>query len=599
MDNVIRAVLITALFLAHMRAWAVNEKGEWPWNEKLHGWHDRAIAEELGAGWFLNVGPTGLRARITHEHPQFLTIKYVFKGSPAHGLIKIGDIIVGANGARLTVPHTFGRRLKEGVGWNGPMVDVAKHIEDSQGKDGKLDLIIWPDGAQKAEKIVTLKIPAIGRFSPTWPFACKRSDKLMVELCDFLAAEHQRAGKFESQVQTHTAAMLALLASGSNKYDPLIKKVMSGYAAKRYDPNQEPGFATWGWAYDSILMAEYYLLTKDKSLMPAIESLSRALALGQTPDSGGYSHKPFPAIQQRIAAGGPKGYGDMAMPGGLAMLGMSLLKEAGLPYPEAARERLHQAYLCSMAPNGSVDYGFKDWDHAVIELQEVKDSTIGSPLGIGYRCDAGMKDVGKYTIIWPTTSDPRYRPTDWLSKEADTNQVYDMGGNKRLVIRTMVMPEPTVPYKHNGKPCDHFGRTGVGALAHHIGNAGDKSWGFVSEFLATGAARSADNLLSGHASTHIHVLWGSLGAALASEQEVRDYLDGIRWWFIMAQAHDGGFVVMPGRDYASTDHVYGTRNLPTACAALILSLKEKRLQITGAPRVLNSPKPKSGQKPSK
>jgi hypothetical protein len=61
-------------------------------------------------------------------------------------------------------------------------------------------------------------------------------------------------------------------------------------------------------------------------------------------------------------------------------------------------------------------------------------------------------------------------------------------------------------------------------------------------------------------------------------------MDGIKWWFIMAQAHDGGFVVMPGRDYASTDHVYATRNFPSACAALILSVKEKRLQITGAAR---------------
>lgn len=90
-------------------AFAVNEKGEWPWNEKLHGWHDREVAEALGTGWFLNVGPTGLRARITHEHPQYLTIKYVFKKSPAAGLIEINDIIVGANGKKLTVAHTFGR----------------------------------------------------------------------------------------------------------------------------------------------------------------------------------------------------------------------------------------------------------------------------------------------------------------------------------------------------------------------------------------------------------------------------------------------------------------------------------------------------------
>ena len=249
-----------------------------------------------------------------------------------------------------------------------------------------------------------------------------------------------------------------------------------------------------------------------------------------------------------------------------------------------------------MQPNGYVDYGFKDWDHAVIELLDAKSALIGSPLGIGYLCSSGMKNIGKYNIEGPTKKDPRYKPTDWLEKETDTNHVYDMGGKKRLVIRTMLTPEPTAPYKHNGKSCDHFGRTGVGALAHVIGSGGNNSWNYVSEFLATGAAKSPDELLSGHASTHIHVLWGSLGAALASEKDFREYLDGIKWWMIMAQAHDGGYIVMPGRDYASTDHVYGTRNFPAACAALILSLKEKRLQITGAPRLLDKQKTGSGLK---
>lgn len=570
--------------LAHAPASAVNEKGDWPWNLKLNGWHDRAIAEDLGAGWFLNVGPTGLRARITHEHPEFLTIKYVFKKSPANGLIKIDDIVVGANGKRLTVAHTFGRGSRGRSTWEGPMVDMSKLIEDSQGKDGKLELIVWPAGNKSAEKTVTLQIPAIGRFSPTWPFNCPRSDKLMTDLCDFLADEYKRAGKFESQVQTHSAAVLALMAGGDKKHASLVRDIMSDYGKKRYDPNSEVGFPAWSYGYDGILMGEYYMLTKDRSLLPAIESLNNCLALGQTPDSGGFSHKPFPAIQQRIAAGGPKGYGDMAMPGGLTMLAMSLFKEAGLPYPEAARERIHQAYLCSMSPSGAIDYGFKDWDHATIELSKASGPPKNSPEGIGYLCAEGMKGIGEYKLTWPTKADPRYKPTDWVEKEAATNQVYDMGGAKRLIIRTMLTKEPTKPYQHDGNACDHFGRTGVGALANSIGSGGDKSWGFLADFLATGAAASSRGLLDGHASTHIHVLWGSLGAALAREKDFRKYLEGIRWWMIMAQAHDGGFVVLPGRDYASTDHVYGTRNFPTACAALILSLKEKRLQITGAPR---------------
>ncbi len=563
---------------------AVNEKGDWPWNLKLNGWHDRAVAEDLGTGWFLNVGPTGLRARITHEHPEYLTIKYVFKNSPADGLIKIDDIVVGANGKKLTVPHTFGRGSRGRGGWEGPMLDISKLIEDSQGKDGKLALTIWPGGNKSAEKVVTIQIPALGKFSPTWPFDCPRSDKLMLDLCDFLADEYKRAGKFESQVQTHSASVLALMASGDKKYDSLVKDIMSEYGKKRYDPNNEAGFPAWSYGYDGILMGEYYLLTKDRSLLPAIESLNHCLLLGQTPDSGGFSHKPFPAIQQRVAAGGPKGYGDMAMPGGLIMLGMSIFKEAGLPYATPAHERTYQSYLGSMNASGAVDYGFKDWDHAVIELEKPSGPPKNSPLGIGYLCEEGMAGIGEYSIKWPTKSDPRYKPTDWLAKEKATNKVYDMGKNLRLVIRTMLTPEPTKPYQHDGKSCDHFGRTGVGALAHSIGNGGEKSWGFVSDFLATGAAKSYKGLLDGHASTHIHVLWGSLGAGLADEKDFREYMEGIKWWFIMAQAHDGGFVVMPGRDYASTDHVYGTRNLPTACAALILSLKKKHLQITGAPR---------------
>lgn len=576
------APVLLGLWVASLiPAAAVNEKGDWPWNLKLHGWHDRAIAEDLGTGWFMNVGPTGLRARITHEHPQFLTIKYVFKNSPAHGKIAIDDIVVGANGKRLTVAHTFGRGSRGRGGWEGPMLDMSKLIEDSQGRDGTLELIVWPGGERRNEKTVTLQIEPVGRFSPTWPHNCPRSDKLMAGLCDFLADEYKRAGKFESRVHSHSAAVLALMASGDSKYDRLVKDILSGYGSKRYDPADGNGFPAWNYGHDGIVMGEYYLLTKDRSLLPAIESLNRCLVLGQTPESGGYSHKPFPYIQQRIAAGGPKGYGAMALPGGLAMVAMSLFKEAGLDHAAPAYDRLHQAFLRSVGPNGAIDYGFKGLDHAVIVLA-APTAKKGGPQDIGFLVSEGMDGIGDYTIEWPTKADPRYRPTDWLKKEAASNRVFDMGGAKRLVVRTLPESEPKKPIDHNGQPCDHHARSGVGALAHTIGNRDNPSWLHLADLMATGCAKSSKGLLDGHASTHMHVLWGSLGAALASEKDFQGYMDGIKWWFIMAETHDGGLVVMPGRDYASTDHVYGTRVFPSACAALILSVKEKRLQITGA-----------------
>lgn len=464
------------------------------------------------------------------------------------------------------------------------MLDMSKLIEDSQGEDGKLELIVWPGGSKAAEKTVTVQIEAVGRFSRSWPFDCPRSDKLMTDLCEFLADDYKRAGRFESRVHSHSAAVLALMASGDRRYDRLVKSIMSGYGNNRYDPNNGNGFPAWNYGHDAIVMGEYYLLTQDKSLLPAIKSLSECLIDAQTPNNGGYSHKPDPFIQRRIFEGGPKGYGPMSLPGGLAMIGMSLFKEAGLDYAAPAYERVHQAFLRSVGPNGSIDYGFKALDHAVLKLGSADAAKKGSPRGIGYEIESGMTALGDYLIEWPTKADPRYRPTDWVSRETNTNAVYDMGGDRRLVVRNMPEKAPTRPYQHNGQPVDHYARSGTGALAHAIGNADNKPFQYLSDFMATACAKSPNSLLDGHASTHMHVLWGSLGAALASEKDFQRYMEGIKWWFIMAQTHDAGFVVMPGRDYASTDHIYGTRVFPSASAALILSVKERRLQITGAMR---------------
>jgi hypothetical protein len=146
-----------------------------------------------------------------------------------------------------------------------------------------------------------------------------------------------------------------------------------------------------------------------------------------------------------------------------------------------------------------------------------------------------------------------------------------------------LIEEPKRPYRHDdSQDVHHLSRPGAGALAHRIGNQDNESWRYLSELMATGCAKNVDHVFRGHASTLMHVSWGSLGAALASKEDFREYMDGLKWWFIMTETHDGGFVVIPGRDYASTDHVYGTRVFPTATAALILSIKDKQLHITGA-----------------
>ena len=588
MHSITRAVKHLALvsgFLAasSLPALAVHERdgGEWPWNLKLHGHHDAELADALGTGWFLNVGPTGIRARITQKQPKYFTVKYVFRNSPAHGKVEIGDVIVGANGTRMNVDHLFGRRTRGA--FQGPMVEMSKLIEDSQAADGKLELIVWPGGDQSKQKTVSVQIEALGRFSPTWPYHCERSDKLMLELCDFLYEEYKRAGSF-GRPHTSAAAVLALMGSNVQKYERLAFEIVRGYSDKRYDPLNGTGFQVWNYGHEGILMGEYYLLTQDRRILPAIQSLVDCLEVSQRPEAGSYSHRPGPYLMRRIADGGPKGYGAMSLTGSICMTAMSLFKEAGLEHGGRAYDQLYQAHLRSVDGSGGINYGFNGLDHATITLTGPNAKNSNSPKGTGFVIESGMKDIGPYNITWPTKADPRYRPTDWLEKEKETNRVYDFGGANRLVVRTMPEDDPKRPFQHDGGKVDHIARSGAGALATSIGNGGNRPWNFLSQHMATGVAKSPEYLLDGHASTHMHVIWGSLGAALASEKDFQAYMEGIKWWFIMAHTHNGGFVVMPGRDYASTDHVYGTRVFPTGCAAVILALKEKRLQVTGAPR---------------
>ncbi|MDX1563859.1 MAG: DUF6288 domain-containing protein [Phycisphaeraceae bacterium] len=581
----VRWAIVLGLFLPGLAvvsrpAGAVYEKGDgsFPWDMTYRSRHDQPITDKLGKGFFLNIGPTGLRARITHKHPAYFTIKFVFDKSPAAGKIKAGDIVIGANGRIMKTPHYFGRRRAT---WKGPMTEMAALIEDAQGRDGKLELIVWPGGDQRKQKKVTLQLKLVGRFSKTFPYNCPRTDKLVRRLCDFLAREYQHDRWKFGRTHTHSAAILALMASGDKKYWPLVKQIMSGYGSKRFNPDNGGGFPTWGWGYTGIVMGEYYLLTKDKSLLPAIVSLNNAYELGQDWRSGGFSHKPFPFIQKRIAGGGPKGYGAMAQPGGLAFVAMSLFKEAGLEYSQRAHERLHQAYLHSWSPKGGIGYGFRAWDHAVIKLKD--DSRAQNKKGIGYLCPTGMKDIGKYEIVWPTKKDPRYKDPSWVHKEAATNTVFMKENGMRLVVRTQWKPEPKGPYATDGLGKVTSGGTGQGALGNII-SAGpsNPSWRWLGEFYANACANSPEHILRGHASTLMSTLWNGLGASRAEPKRFRSYMDQVKWWYIMAETHDGGFVVMPGHDYASTDHVYGTRVLPTATAALILSVKDRRLMITGA-----------------
>lgn len=605
------------LCLLSQNASSIMPSGEYPWNVKLRSFYDLEMEKTLKTvPWLLNLGPTGIRARIYPDKANQLVVKYVFqdKQSPAKGLITIGDIIVGANGKKFKTSHRFGRNLKGGGGWDGPMMELAAYIEDSQGSDGKLNLIVWPMGVKSDEKTVTVPLRVVGRFAESFPYNCKRSEMMLEELCDFIVMDYKsdnwkKPNAFYGGPHNKSHQMLALMASGNSKYKSIIKDNIKSYYNLRYNPGGG-GFQTWRWGFEGIVMGEYYLLHKDRKLLPAIESLTAAMPLGSRNGNGIYTHR----AELNLRLTGKKPYASIAAISGLQMVAMSLFNKAELPYDEALYQKIHQHYLNSATPDtAQIAYAFNSADrfnspkithrHAIIKLKNPsKGSKSGK--GAGYLLPNGMKDIGGYDVFWPTKADPRFKPTDWLEKEAATNIVTELKDKGILRVDRNhpdyeQAPEPKKAYKTT-RSGGHLAPVGMGAVAHMVRGSTPESWKYLGMHLANTCAIAPGNAFDGHAGGNLHGFWSILGSAQSDQpKQLRAYFDYMKTFLILSETHNGGLILQPwGRDRpnCNSDCSYGPRTLTTATGAILLSLGKKLLQITGAgsPAVVSNSTSKRG-----
>ena len=591
--------------LIHFCSFGIMEKDGYPWNTKLN--LDNEYEAELKkkypqGGFFINLGPTGIRAQIVTNKPNQFLVKFVFQDSlsPAKGKLDIGDIIVGANGKGFS-EHIFGRRGNR-KGWGGPVMDLSKAIEDSQGKDGKLSLKVWKGGDSKKTVNVEIQLKVLGRFASNYPYDCERSEKMAKQLCDNLAERYNKTGKF-GRIHTHTHSVLALMANGYKEHEKIVKKVISGYSSKRYDP-YAGGFVTWSWGFEGIMMGEYTHLYKDKKFKAAMESLAKVYVEGSK-GTGIFTHRSYRTLDKM----GKSPYASIAGISGLSMLSVSLMKRAGYEYDEEYYNKIHGHYLNNATPDTlGIAYAFtnkaknpnrKDIEprHAIIRVKDPKKGLSGK--GPGYECPTGMKDIGQYEVIWPTKKDPRWKPLDWLEDEKNSNRLFEVYVNKggaltgdglREVRRNHPdykepsNPEPKKAYKTSNGAM-HCLPIGLGALAHLIDPENRPSWKYLGKHAANTVALSHEHAFDGHGGGNLHAFWTILGAAYGDEDKKREFLDYMKCFLIMGETHYGKMIVQPlSRDRigANGDPHYGPEMLPTSTAAILLSLSKKRLLITGA-----------------
>lgn len=215
------------------------------------------------------LGPTGIGLVLTE--PAFtMKVTGVSKGSPADtsGKIKKGQIIDSINGIKLEK--------------RDPRVILGDIITEAEATDGKLRLQIRDEGE------VTIEIPVLGRYSPTWPLNCPKSDKIVDNLAELIAR----------QEKPNWGSFLFLLSTGEDKYLPVMKQWIQGS-----DPlaNSPWGYIPWGIGMCGMGVCEYYLRTGDEAALPIIQR--GANKLKELMYAGGWSQRGYAKFTYSTGSG--------------------------------------------------------------------------------------------------------------------------------------------------------------------------------------------------------------------------------------------------------------------------------------------------------
>jgi len=276
-------------------------------------------------------GVTGIEG---NDSKNTIKVSKTYPNSPAQGKFKKGDIIIGINGKK------FGK---------SPKLELAAAIEVSEIK-GELVLTL------KGNKNVALNIPTLGSYSPTAPYNCKKTDKIITQLADRLLLSKNAGGG------ALNPGILGLLATGEKKYLDAAAELIKKGKLTKIDPQKvdallrgdiDMGYVGWYWGYALITLGEYYLLTNDKSVLPAIKTYALGLARGQ--DGGGlWGHRM--ATEKR--GGRLPGYAQMNQSSLSCFMGMLFARKCGINDPklDAAIAKTY-SYFEYFIGRGTFPYG--------------------------------------------------------------------------------------------------------------------------------------------------------------------------------------------------------------------------------------------------
>lgn len=314
-----------------------------------------------------NLGPTGLIGWVYHEGintdlSRQILVTEVAQGSPSFGIVKEGDVILGASGKAET-PADFTTDARRAF--------AAAIAEAEAASPAALYLKVWRQGKTAT---LSVELQTMGAYGPKAPYDCLKSRRVIKRALEYLEANESDCDRFGLNI----LAMLACDDEGFPGREERLNKarewVVSMIPRKDHyegmisDQVETFSKVAWNRTYHLIVMAEYYLATGDNpgkdgiTLLMAIDAHAQTVARGQSM-FGTMGHQ-FAKQGEDGSVHGPYavGYGPINATGLAAFLGLTLARECRLPDAEtnaqieAGIERA-RSFFSYYVHRGSIPYG--------------------------------------------------------------------------------------------------------------------------------------------------------------------------------------------------------------------------------------------------
>lgn len=276
------------------------------------------------------VGPTGIMVVIKStnknlreadpDQPHVTEVTQALANTPAAGKFEAGDVLLSVNGVSLKV--------------RDPRHLLGEAINAAEGADGKMTFSVSRGGAVRS---VTIRLEPIGKYSPTFPIHCKKSQRIIDDTARFILAHGGPSGGITGDLEA-----LFLMSTGQEKYMPAVRKYAYELAGKSC------GTSTWFIGYSGVFLGEYYLATGDKKVLPAIKARCDQLAAGQW--FGGWGHGTTNCNPGYVTGGTLNAAGDQAL------TTLVLARECGLRVNPKVYDRAIIQFF-RFAGRGGVPYG--------------------------------------------------------------------------------------------------------------------------------------------------------------------------------------------------------------------------------------------------